>query len=203
MNPGPVSHHPRLFLAISAGELAGRLKPLSKKLKMNADQKDFSIRWTPAESLHITLFFFGETGPEQQIQIEKAAEAACRQREGFDLAIDGLGAFPSEQSGRVLWLGVQNSKKLRGFHEELAAELKAQGCMVESEGYIPHLTIGRLRNPRSLRDFLSPFRRADLGKLRVTEVTLFESIQAGPFPIYQPRRQFSLATNADGISGEA
>src|SRR5262245_11255168 len=139
----------RLFLAVDAGPVEKSLLPWMKKLKIAADRKDLSVRWVPAENRHITLVFLGEATPEQREKIESTVRPVTDANPGFSLRVEGLGAFPEPRSARVLWLGVQNSKKLRALRDRLAEPLRQLGFPIE-EDYSPHLTIGRLRSPKSL-----------------------------------------------------
>lgn len=181
----------RLFLAASAEPLQKSLAPWLKKMKIGADRKELTMRWTPPELLHITLMFFGECTEEQQGLISEAARDVTTQIPAFQLKIEDTGAFPELRSGRVVWFGVQNSRKWRALHDELATRLAPQGFALEG-AHVPHLTVGRMKSPRSLTDYMSPFERVKIGKLPVTEIVLYESILAGAFPVYRVIERFPL-----------
>lgn len=181
----------RLFLAISAVSLDQALAPWIRKLKIGAERKEIFVKWTPAENRHITLLFLGPTLPEQRSALEAKVTEIAAGTAPLNLKIEDIGAFPDMRSGRVVWLGVQNSRKLRALRDRLLEPLRDQGFALE-ETYTPHFTIGRLRNPKSLVDFLSPMARVRIGKLEVRELVLYESITAGPFPIYKPLSRFPL-----------
>lgn len=181
----------RLFLAVSAASLAPELAPWMKKLREGADRKELFVKWIPSEILHITVAFMGEMTDPQRAIVESVAEKVCSEVSPMRLKIEGFSAFPDLKTGRVLWCGVQNSKHLRGMRDRLATGFKDQGLTIEAE-YQPHLMIGRLRNPKSVSDLLSPFVRTRLGKLEVDKIVLFESFTAGPFPTYKILREFPL-----------
>lgn len=181
----------RLFLAIAADSLEGALNPWMKKLKTGADRKELNMRWVPADLRHITILFFGEKTPEERQRIVAAITPIIAETPPFTLKIEGLDAFPEQQQGRVVWMGVQNSKKLRALRDRLAEPLRAEAFTIE-ERFTPHMTLGRLRSPKSLTDYLSPFSHVNLGKMEVRELVLYESIQAGAFPVYEKRARFAL-----------
>lgn len=190
---------PRLFLALSAEPLAPALKPLLKKLKENLDRREITARWVPSELLHVTILFFGETSLEKRDTLISLFDEQLPLKEAFTLKIEGLNAFNSPDEARVLWMGVQNSRRLRGLRSDLIEPLAALGWPL-SEDYEPHLTIGRLRNPHGLRDLIAQFRGADLGKIAVKELVLFESVLQTPFPQYKIVRSWPLAEPAAAAS---
>lgn len=191
---------PRLFLALSAASFEAALAPLTKKLRINADREGFELRWTPADLRHVTLLFLGEVGREQLPDLQARIQQVAEKSAPFTLKVAGLGAFPEERSGRVIWAGVQNSRLLRGLREDLRQTLEPDyGSFPED--YQPHLTLARMRNPQSLRDLLSPFVRQKIGKMEMNEFVLFESVKRPPFPVYREVARFQLTGTAADESG--
>lgn len=182
---------PRLFLALSAAAFDGTLSPLVKKLRINADREGFDFRWVPAELRHVTLLFLGATPLERLDDLRERITAVAGRQPPLTLKVAGLGAFPDDRSGRVIWAGVQNSRALRGLRDNLRAALEPDFGSFGEE-YQPHLTLGRMRNPQSVRDYLSPFVRTKIGKMTMSEFVLFESIARPPFPVYRERARFML-----------
>jgi len=183
----------RLFIGIGfESELATQVETWMKKLRKTADKKELDPKWTPKENLHVTLVFLGNTETEARPRIEEALARVAERRAAFALKIRNVGAFPSIEQARVLWLGVQKSQALLDLQSDLEAELG----LAMSEDYMPHMTIARLRNPKGCRDLLSPFAHADFGRQEVREVILYQSIQAGAFPVYKPLHRFELRGQA-------
>ncbi|MEZ0392081.1 MAG: RNA 2',3'-cyclic phosphodiesterase [Pseudobdellovibrionaceae bacterium] len=181
----------RLFIGIHFSEkFANELLPWIKKIRKTADQKEIGLKWTPAENLHVTLVFLGPTSEEQIPDIESKIEAVILKHSTFDLKIRGIGGFPELHRARVIYLNVQRSQKLLDLQSDLERELKDPSEF--EPDYSPHLTLARLRNPKSCRDLLSPFEKIDLGKQGVSEVILYESHLAGAFPVYEMLRRFPL-----------
>ena len=68
--------------------------------------RDGAPRWTPRESLHLTVAFFGEV-PDRQVDDLTAALAEAETPPGpVRLRLDGAGTFPGRGPPRVLWVGV-------------------------------------------------------------------------------------------------
>lgn len=209
----------RLFVALNASDpLAQTFLPTLKKLKMNADRKGLDVRWAPLANYHITLKFLGNTRDDQIGQIVAAMAETTRMFPAFDLKIENIGGFSNEFEARVLYLGVQNKKNLAKIRHQLDTSLEARDRMIEfnevSEKkwqprldergeFIPHLTIGRLRNPHSIKDMISPFKRKSFGKIRVHELILYESIQKGLYSEYIPLARAPFAQQVELAIKEA
>ncbi|MGE5084818.1 MAG: RNA 2',3'-cyclic phosphodiesterase [Bacillota bacterium] len=179
----------RLFLALNATDpLSTTFLPTYKKLKINADQKDMTVKWVPPENFHVTVTFLGDITEENIPLLLECLQEACNETRPFDLKVDDVGAFSSEHDARVLWLGIQNKKCLGEFKQLLDQLLEDRKLLTHPEfrEFKPHLTFARLRNPHSVKDLISPFKRKSFGKIHVEEIILYESKQAGPFPVYTP-----------------
>lgn len=196
----------RLFFALNATDpLAESFLPTFKKLKINADKKELTMKWVPPDNFHVTVTFLGET-PETEIpKIQAALEDTCKIFNPFDVKIEDVGAFSNEHDARVIWLGVQNKRYLNELKMDLDRNLAERGVIVTSEfrEYKPHLTIGRLRNPKSVKDMISPFKRKSFGKIHVQEIVLYESHLQGNFPVYTPLYRCKLTGEEKPLEEEA
>lgn len=177
----------RLFLAIGfEEELCKKLNQEVKKVKINLDKAEIGYKWVPPENYHVTLVFLGNQNAEQKAKIVEAIQSIQGSFAGFDLLISGVDAFSSEREARAIYCGVQNKKGLRSLVNQVREAIN----MPPDETYTPHLTIARLRNPANVRDIISPVRRKDFFKVNVTEIRLYRSIQAGPYPVYEVLERF-------------
>lgn len=196
----------RLFFAINATDpLAKDFLPTFKKLKINADKQDISIKWVQLDNLHITVTFLGTQSVDKIEDFQEALKNVCSQFAPFDLKIEDVGAFANEHDARVLWLGVQNKKVFAEFKSLLDRYLFAKELLTEPDEreFSPHLTIGRLRNTRSVKNMISPFKRKSFGKIRVHEVILYESVLQGNFPAYIPLFRTELSGNEKPFEEES
>lgn len=196
----------RLFFALNATDpLSESFLPTFKKLKINADRREIAVKWVPVENFHITVTFLGEHPEEDIPAIQKTLAEVCTRFAPFDLKIEDMGAFSNEHDARVLWLGVQNKKYLGEFKNGLDEALAEKNLLLrpEERAYSPHLTFGRLRNPRSVKDMISPFKRKSFGKIHVDEIILYESKLQGAYPIYTPIARCKLTGVEKPLEEEA
>ena len=179
----------RLFFALNATvPLEKSFAPFLKKIRIGADQREISVRWTPPENYHVTVTFMGETPDENVPALQKVLSDVCSRFQSFDLKIEDISGFSNEHDARVIYLGVQNKKYLNEFKQALDQALEEAGLLlhIDERNFVPHLTIGRLRNPRSVKDLISPLKRKSFGKVHVNEIVLYESKLQGNFPVYTP-----------------
>ena len=108
--------------------------------------------WERAEKLHITLKFLGEIEQRRVEALSRAAARAAESAQGFELGIEGAGAFPPRGLPRVLWLGVSDpSDGLARLQSHLEDECATASFAREKRPFHPHLTIARLRQPEGAR----------------------------------------------------
>lgn len=176
----------RLFIAISATEgIKNEAQQMLKKLRINADRRELDVKWSKLENLHITLSFLGNVEESRLFEITAAMNRAASKVTAFALSIRGMNGFPSLHSARSIYLDVQRSQYLLNLQSAIEAEMNELGFQLDDRNYVPHLTMGRFRNPRSVEDMISPFVRKQVGKIEVSEIVLYESIQSGPYTVYK------------------
>ena len=180
---------PRLFVALvppatvraELAELAAR--PLA------------GMRWTPAENIHLTLRFIGETDDDKATRF---ADSLARVRvEPFILPVGGVGLFPSRGPAKVLWTGVGHGHtRLYQLRKQVDEALLAVDAGVAMPGFHPHFTLGRLdetHGPKELAHFLERHKAFEAPPFRVTEFHLLASERPpGRAPVYRTVRGFSL-----------
>ncbi len=189
----------RLFIGLSfSDKFAKDLEPWIKKIKKTADKKETDLNWTPTENFHVTLVFLGNTDEDHIPHIIEKMQVVAKKHVPFKLKLRGLDGFPSLTPARVLYLGVQRSQSILNLQSELEQIL--QIAPEHESGYVPHLTIARLRNPKSCRDLVSPFVHIDLGKQEVSEIVLFNSVMQGNVVAYE--KVFKIGLENDLSSDE-
>lgn len=128
----------RLFAALSVpGDVATVLAGAQTGLR--------GARWRTAESLHVTLRFFGDVDERRAEDI--ASELGCAAGEPFDLTLAGVGAFGEGDRVRAVWAGVEESPALRRLAARCESAARRAGCPPETRNFAPHVTLAYLRRP--------------------------------------------------------
>ncbi|MDZ4659981.1 MAG: RNA 2',3'-cyclic phosphodiesterase [Pseudomonadota bacterium] len=186
----------RIFIGLSIPhEVGTRLSEISRKLKKGADKKEIDVMWSPKEKWHVTLVFIGDTPVEKVTSLEILLRDFFQNERFFEVGVRKLGAFPEIQGARFIWAGVTRTDSFVTLRQRLTAALKPWGHLPTELEFTPHITLGRLRNHKNITDLLSPWIRADFGKINVNEAILYESQQIGPRTMYVPLVRYPLISD--------
>lgn len=135
----------RSFIAISLPEavkayLRGWQQTLAPKVPGGA------LRWTRADSAHLTLLFLGEVAASELGSVDKAMRRVVGGVSPFELEVAGLGCFPGFRKPRVVWLGVQGDlPALARIQGDLQRSLELIAPQEKGQRFTPHLTLGRVK----------------------------------------------------------
>ncbi|TWT77376.1 2',5' RNA ligase family [Posidoniimonas polymericola] len=167
----------RTFIAVEASAEV-RTGAVAAKQRLAAHGSDY--RWVEKENLHFTLQFLGDITDQEIVDVCGRVTAAVEGFEPFEIAAQGVGAFPSADRPKTLWVGVgEGGEPFTELHAAIDDQLADLGFRGENRRYVPHLTIGRLirntRPSRELADQLSSLADFEAGKMLVDAVTVFAS----------------------------
>jgi 2'-5' RNA ligase len=153
------------------------------------------IKWTNPDNIHITLAFLGDT-EEKKIKIISAKlKAKCEGSGKFEVIIKGSGVFKNLSDPRVIWTGIEPSEKLMLLNDFIKNGLKDAGISIEDRPFKPHLTLGRikyLKDKAVLKILMDKYQNAEIQKVPVNEVILYESILLQTGSVYKPLSKFKL-----------
>ena len=132
-----------------------------------------------AENFHITLKFLGGVDDARIGAFTDALRAAVDGEHAFDLEIVGLGAFPSATRPRVLWAGVAAGLELlTAIAARVDHAMATQGFALEERPFSPHVTLGRVREPRrapALSEALTAGATGRFGRVAIDSIALMRS----------------------------
>jgi 2'-5' RNA ligase len=173
----------RSFIAIElSDEARAALADLQNRLKAVAPAQ--VVRWAAPESVHLTLHFLGDVAADDVEKIIELIRLAASAYPPFDLTLGGLGCFPNTRRPRIIWAGVSGQTEiLLNLQQNLGEKLKAIGFTPEARPYVPHLTVGRVKDglpQRQLTQLGQMLEREQsqveqLAILSVTEISLMKS----------------------------
>ena len=175
----------RIFIAlkIEAGE--NLLKMISSyQARLNKDH----IKWMDTTNIHITIAFLGDTEEKTINAIISMLEEKCKGFGKFEMILKGSGIFRNINDPRIIWTGIEPSKKLIQLNNIIMHGLKELEIKMEDRVFKPHLTIGRIKrlyDNESLKALIEEFQNYEIQLVPVNEVILFESILLTAGPVYK------------------
>ena len=159
---------PRLFIAAWVDE-AVRARAVDAEAALRA--RGLALRFYAPDQLHATMAFLGTVEQRRVEEVARACAWAATAQAPFDLVIDRIGGFPSEQRANVLWLGAGGEDApFRAAARTLRERLRDRGIALDEKEALPHVTIARAKVPVQLAALdIAPVRWA------VREIALVES----------------------------
>jgi 2'-5' RNA ligase len=162
----------RLFVGIPlVAAVAEELAKLAARLR----RKDDGLRWSAAESWHITLQFLGSVDEQRYgCVLERLGEVRFAP---VPVAVEGVGAF--DRAG-VFFADVRVTPELHALQQRVAAAMEHCGFVPEARPYHPHITLARSKGKdgapglRSLKAQVQ--RELKFGGFVADEFVLYESV---------------------------
>ena len=159
-----------------------------------------SVRWVPAENIHLTLKFLGDISSSQLDIIKRTLIGEAGRHGAFELSIGRLGAYPTPRRPRVIWVGVDAPAALKTLQHNIDNALERLSFEKENKPFSPHLTLGRVNQHASMQDLqristaLEKTSLPVLGTMHVTHITVFKSDLRPSGAVYTSLFNIPLAT---------
>ena len=186
---------PRLFVGIrvsvgTASALAGAAETLQRRAK----DAGIDIRWVAPANYHVTLKFLGWTREEMMPALRDRLAIVATGISRFSFKTARLGAFPSLEKASVVWAGVVEGAEplveiARRINDEISSPL---GFPSEARTFHPHVTLGRVRETRPVRETVLPLAEQMFGETRVDSISLFESETKSSGSVYTELQKISF-----------
>jgi 2'-5' RNA ligase len=172
----------RGFISVDISEI-GDLAKLEHELHgVGAGMRSVSM-----DIVHVTLKFLGDTEEAAIPKIVTAMEKAAKGVPPFDIVLKDVGAFPTRDHIRIVWVGMENAEPLISMANILDEECALLGFEKEKHPFSPHLTVGRMKDPRGteqVKAIMEQFSGHDFGKRPVSSIRLKKSVLTPNGPIY-------------------
>jgi 2'-5' RNA ligase len=137
------------------------------------------VRWARPETSHLTLQFLGNVERTRVLDLVPALAAEVATHRIVELALQGVGAFPSTRRARVLWIGVTTgAPAISDLADALRRVTAPLAVASESRPFRPHVTLGRVRAPErgaNLTDAVAACDASEVGAWTPEAVVLYES----------------------------
>ncbi len=169
--------------------ISADLPPIPSIESLIRELRDASrgLKLVSADHIHVTLKFLGDTEDGLVPEIVSAMREASAGIAPFALAVRHTGGFPDLSRPRVLWLGLEGAEPLARLARALDEHLRALGFGPETRPWSAHLTVARVRDPRSLgraQEILRSHAADTFAEARVEEIRLKKSVLRPQGPEY-------------------
>ncbi len=172
----------RIFIALNfPPEIKSKIKSLIKKLEKSSR----GVKWINPQGAHITMAFLGWLTKEEIAKVTAILKIVSNNQEKFELNLENIGFFPTISLPRVIWIGGSQDLNIINLKSSLKKQLNISGFKVEDREFIPHLTIGRIKDRVKNIENITNFRNVNLGKFLVSSIDVMESILKREGPEYK------------------
>jgi 2'-5' RNA ligase len=148
-------------------------------------------RWQSEDQLHLTLRFIGEVDRHRARDIHAALGAV--HQPGFEIALNGIGAFGKRGWPDAVWAGVSPHEPLKALHKKVDAALARVGVAPDQRAFLPHVTLARLkRSSGTVGNLLRDAGGLTSPSFRVDHFALFESTLTPEGAVYSAVERYRL-----------
>ena len=176
----------RLFVGARVSvHTANELAACAETLARRANDARIDVRWLPPPSYHVTLKFLGWTRDDALAAVRDALDAAARGFSAMTFRTARLGAFASLDRASIIWAGIDRGEPLAALAEKIDAATAGLGFARETRAFHPHVSIGRVRETRSVREIVLPLAEQVFGETSIDAITLFESETKSSGSVYR------------------
>jgi len=183
----------RIFIAV---EVAPELQEAIVQTERQLEEAGAKLRWTKPTNLHFTLRFLGEIPLAQVAKAKIATREAAVGVQPFSIELATVGAFPSLQRPRVVWVGVGEGREaMQALTERLDERLAHYRFPIEDRPFQVHLTLARVRDGREwagLVRALGQFKDTVVGSQEVHRILVMESHLSPRGPAYTQVEEVEL-----------
>ncbi|MCD4688037.1 MAG: RNA 2',3'-cyclic phosphodiesterase [Desulfuromonadaceae bacterium] len=180
----------RAFIALPLPEAALQIiAELQQELATDLSE----MRWVKPGMIHLTLAFLGDITEDSLEKLGTSMLSIGTLQPPVTAIFSGLGAFPSCNRPRVVWLGLDGGNTLNQLHQTIKAELNILQLPIDERPFVPHLTLGRCRKPvPGAGQILGSFRERDYGSAQLEQLVLYESRLGPRGALHRPRYAVQL-----------
>jgi len=174
----------RAFVAIEIPDPQVMERLVAFQRELEETRADLKI--VERENLHYTVKFLGEITEVQASDVDRRLKALRLAR--ADVTAKGVGAFPTPNRPRVVWVGVGegDAQKVDAIAKPVIEALRGIGEQ-DNRPFQAHLTVARVRsgaNRQNLETFLRENRDRTFGPVEIKEFRLKSSVLTPKGPIY-------------------
>jgi len=154
-------------------------------------------KWVEQDEMHLTLKFLGNIRDNESPDVCRLVQRAVQDCEPVVLEVAGLGAFPSIDRPRTLWMGItQGMDEIRDLQRRVDEALKEMGFPPERTEFTPHVTLGRLtrgnRSHPAVAAYIANHPETPFGRIEIDQVIVYSSFGDRSGRTYTPMATIDL-----------
>lgn len=182
----------RCFIGIP---LNSNIKNKIQKVQGALTRTGANIKMVEEENLHMTVKFLGDVNDPQINDIDNVKNILNKYHP-FEIEIGSMGAFPSLDYIRVIWVGVtKGHKRIKKLIENVNTQLEKMGFQKEKNKITPHITIGRMKsgkNKNDVKNIIKKHNKTTFGNLNIDELLLYQSKLSRSGPMYKIIKKYEI-----------
>lgn len=170
----------RSFIALDlSADVLQKLEEVNRQIKPRLPGA--AVRWVAVKNIHLTLKFLGDVSESNLPVLYEILRREAEKQAAFEIQVGGLGAFPSVNRPRVIWIGVEAPAELAALQHGIDVETARIGYAGEERDFSPHLTLGRIAHnasseeTRQIAGSLSILKIGNLGASLIQAVHFYRS----------------------------
>lgn len=197
--PAHMADEPRTRVFLALAPPMGIRKQIGTVQTRLRQQWRGGVRWVHLRDIHLTLKFLGGITAREIATVCATVREITATAAPLALEVCRLGAFPNVKKPRVLWLGFHGDiAPLMQLQRVIDERLASCGFEIEERPFRPHLTVARLKTPRTLsglEDVVEQGAEFTAGRFTARELTLMKSELTPRGAVYTALARFPLRTN--------
>lgn len=173
----------RTFISvdIEKEEIVSQLSDFTRKIETT----DADTNIVSPENFHITVKFLGEVRQERISEIVEVVKRYTEEVSPFTITLAKMGAFPSSQRPKVIWIGGEDDELLDEIATKISNELERRGFRKDKHPYHTHVTLARIDwYTDELKKLLSEYKDVKVGDLSVDHIRVKKSELSREGPTY-------------------
>jgi 2'-5' RNA ligase len=175
----------RLFVAV---ELDDTTRAACAAVAERLRAAGWNGKWVAVENYHLTVAFLGAVDEERVAEVVAALHEVAPRIPSFEVALNAVGAFPSERKARVAWVGPAARVPAYGtLSGAVRSALTALGFSFDRDAE-PHVTLARADGRSPLPSVEPPHGPP----LHARALTLYQSFTEPGGARYLALERFSL-----------
>lgn len=164
----------------------------------------YPVGWVAKEKFHLTLIYLGYLREEKLDKVVKIMQEEIPKSRSLNIKLCNIEGFPNAKNPRVITMSLesrnaQGTSDLEKIYKDLKNILLKNDFKIEERDFSGHVTLGRVKSDdfylkRKISEMMKEVKMPEFKKIKVSKITLFESIFTGKEFVYKILLSIPLGT---------